>query len=169
MSFIPKRDVREGGMSDLERFRMSPIYRAMLKKRVRGQGLLVQNYLQKRANLVEAAKKYAQQEGSFSDALIARLMEAGLERALVDVLPAGPGCSVIMSDRIGRLSKEIKDIVAEIAESEQVGDPDDTGNGTYIFQIMPKDGVDFADYLQKMLTKGEKKNESVDPSFRPNR
>ena len=167
MSFIPKRDVREGGgLSDLERFRMSPMYRAILKKRVRGQGLLVQGYAQKRANLVEKAKAAAA-EASFSDALIARLIEAGLERALVDVLPTGPGCTVMMSDRIGKLSKEIKDIVAEIAESEQMANPDETGNGTYVFQIMPKEGVDFVDYLQKLLSKGEKKTESVDPAFKP--
>jgi len=167
MSFIPKQDVREGGMSDLERFRMSPIYRALLKKKVRGQGLLVQGYVQKRANLVEKAKQYAAAEGNFSNALIARLIEAGLERALIDVLPAGPGCTVMMSDRIGKLNKEIKDIVAEIAESEQVADPDETGNGTFVFQIMPKEGVDFVEYLQKLLSKGEKKNESIDPAFKP--
>ncbi len=167
MSFIPNRPKAEG-MSSLEMFRQSPMYRALLKKGVRSKSLLVQSYHQQRANLVEQAKKWAEQNGDFSFAVIAKLIDQGLERALIEVEYQGSGCLVYFSDRIGRYKKELKNVLTEIAEIEEMAGPDETGNGLTIFQAVPKPEVNFQEFLDKLLGKQEK-NEAFDPAFRVRR
>lgn len=178
-------------MTALAKFRLSPLYQALLKKRRKLSNLLVQSMSQAKANLNERAKSWiymeSRGESEFCNALIARLIDAGLDRAVIDVLDQGSQCTVYLSERIGKLSNEIFNIVSEIAEAEIIAKPDETQMGLFVFSMVPKEGVDFQAYMEKMISAKQSgtKNESfqasragsrnsgvrvrsdVDPSFLP--
>lgn len=154
MTFIPTRRLSEsGGLSALERFRMSPVYRMILKKKIKNPTLMVQSMNAARATLMEAAKNWVNnQTEEFCNAIIAKLIDSGLNRAIIDVIEEGSNCTVFLSDRIGRLSKEIFNIVSEIAEADLVSKPDDTHDGLFVFAMQAKPNVDFRDYTTKLLS-----------------
>ena len=151
MSFIPKR-IQESGQSLVDMFRASPVYKQIIKNQGRNPIRLVQSLVEPRANLVEG------EEANFPFALMAKLVDIGMDRALVDVIQEGKQLKVYLSDRIGKLNKEIFNMVAEIADGELLAKAEDTGMGTYIYGMVPKDGVDFDTYIQNLI---KKKNQSA--------
>lgn len=181
MTFIPSKFLQEG-MSALLQFRSSPLYKTIMKKKKKTVNPLTQSLKQSAATLLERARNWVFQEGkesqAFCNAVIAKLIDSGLDRALLEVEPAGGGCVVYLSDRIGKLSKEIKNMVVDIAEAQVVLDPtkDDSENsGMFIFQMEPRQDVDFQDYTMRLATgrKDVVKQESVfiplDPNFIPSK
>ncbi len=176
MSFLPKKKTK-AGPSALERFRNSPVYRILLRKQSKDRPLVASDF-QQPANLAERAALWLFRESAQSDlfctAMIARMVEAGLDRAIVDVVDEGPQCTVFMSDRLGEISKQLPSLMAEIAMVEMVAKPSDQRNGMFTFEIAPKDGVDFQQFLTKLIKKkntapGHNFHESKDPCFIPRR
>ena len=175
MTFIPKKmpeSVQQA--SSLQKFRAGPLYKALMRKRTKGSTILVQSLKQTYNNLVERARGWVILESAksdaFSTALIARLVDAGLDRALVEVLDGKSGsCIVYFSDRLGRLSKEIPNIIAEIGEAELQQSPNDSDESVYVYRMVAKAGVNLQEFMQKLLGKTISKNESVqvDPFFKP--
>lgn len=160
---------QDTGLSTLERFRMSPLYLALLKKLGKTKPL-VASAKQLEANMVEKAGRWAKTRSdagdSFGNALIAQLIKVGLNRAIVDVFVEGSQATLFMSDRLGKSSKDMHDLISEIADIGEMQKPDETRNGTFVFQIMAKEGVDFDNFLQEMLKK-DIKVESTDSCFLP--
>lgn len=176
MTFVPnrKKSPIAEGMTALERFRLSPMYRAMMRKKTKGSVIFVQSLHQTKANLKERAESWlymeGQQDSAFCNALIAKLIEMGLDRAMIEVLDEGSRCTVYMSDRIGKLSKELNNLLAEIAESETVARPEDSGNGLFVFVMHAKEGVDFQAYAEKILSRRMgMASEKVESVFTPKR
>lgn len=158
-------------ISTLQRFRLSPLYLLLLKKLGKIKPM-VSSRIPIRANLMERAKTWAQNRAeagdAFSNALIAKLIQVGLNRAIVDVMSEdGQNVTLFMSDRLGRLSREMPNLLSEIAEIELVQKPDETDNGTFVFEVQAKEGIDFEDYIQKLLAKDVKVESVHDPVFIP--
>lgn len=168
MSFLPfneskkrARTIQSSGPVDvLQLFRSGPLYKALSKKRNgpsgRGGKLLVQSDPSFIANLVEAADSWIDNQDrsvdDFPSAVLAKLVDVGLDRALIGAVTEGKGLTIYMSDRIGKLFKEIPTFLSKLAETDLQSSPDGNGSGLYIFAVKQKDDNDFSGYMRNLLT-----------------
>lgn len=164
MSFLPFNESKgrsqaqqpAGPVDVLQLFRSGPLYRALVQKRSRGSvKLLVQHDASLVANLLEKADSWIANEDrstdDFSSAVLAKLVDVGLDRALIGAIYEGKQLTVYMSDRIGKLFKEVPTFLSKLAEADLQSSPDGNNSGLYIFSVRQKPDNDFSGYMSNLL------------------
>lgn len=177
MSFIPFTEAgkdkpaasKSQQVDILQMFRSSPLYRALLKKRKGGGKLLVQHDATFVANMVEQADNWIDNEdrstADFPSTVLAKLVDIGLDRAILGADGNGPKVTLYLSDRIGKYYKEVPTFLSKFAETSLESSPDGNGAGMYVFQVQEKDGNDLGAYMRNLmadLRDADPKNEPLD-------
>jgi len=181
-------------MSALARFRHSPLYQK-IKNKLRHQDTnynasdetftpanlqedraeAIVDFIQsggKLENLFRFAnghKMIVENEEDFADSVIAILIDAGFDENLVEVEVKGNKILVYIDERIGEKHKDVRNILAEIADVDLIAMPDDNPEyGTFIFRVIAHD--DAIATAQSRVPELAKKQESkCDGDLRPPR
>ena len=147
-------------MSALARFRQSRLYQKLRQSKYHQDTQNADDQTFTPANLKERAEamiEYVQGGGTvenlfrfdnghklivestddFADAVIAVLIDAGLDDNLVEVETEGDHIIVYLDDRTAGRYKDVPDLLGDIAEVELVSKPDDNPDlGTYVYKVM---------------------------------